>query len=284
MTCLKREVKVASEALKCTWRPKLKDAPLIIGWDIDAARLGFRVVQYLNKKLRGQSFCEIEPADFFPLAGVTIEDNLVQFPESKFYACAGKNLTLFHSSPPNFDWYRFLDLTLEAARDCCRVGEVYIIGGMISLGIHTAPRELRGTFNFPEFQNSLSEYTLSATNDYETPPGQRPTLNSFFLWAARRLNIPAVALWVPVPYYLVGSEDPAAQKRVIEFLNQRLNLGLDLSDLDRENEAQNQKIADLRGKSGEVDEWLKKLENNQGLSEEDSQKLAKEIDQFLKKR
>ncbi len=110
---------------------------------------------------------------------------------------------------------------------------------MVSPSAHTAPRQLRGTFNSPELKEALSHYNLGGRLDYETPPGQRPSLNSFLLWAAKRRNIPGVSLLVPVPFYLIAVDDPNAQRRVLEFFNQRFDLGIDFSDLDEEIRRQN---------------------------------------------
>ena len=94
-----------NEPLKFSWRPELQSPSLVVGWSMDAGQLGTRVTDYLIRKLGGQSFCEIEPVDFFPLGGVAIEGNLVQFPESKFYACPNNDLLVFESAPPGHEWY-----------------------------------------------------------------------------------------------------------------------------------------------------------------------------------
>lgn len=272
------------EPLKFSWQPELQHPFLVVGWSVDASALGAKVTDYLNRKLGGQSFCEIEPVEFFPLGGVTIEDDLVQFPQSKFYAYPKNDLVVFRSTPPSYEWYKFLNLILDTAEHHCHVKELYTIGGMVSLSAHTAPRELLGTFNSPELKEALSQYNLFEELDYETPPSQRPTLNSFLLWATKRRNIPGVNLWVPIPFYLAASEDPTAEKRVLEFFNQRLDLGIDLSDLDEEIRRQNEKLAEVRSSFPDVDESVRRLESNLRLSEEESQRLIKDIEKFLREK
>jgi len=272
------------DPLKFSWQPELQSSSLVVGWSVDAGKLGAKVTDYLNRKLGGQSFCEIEPVEFFTLGGVTIEDDLVQFPESKFYSCPGKNLVVFRSAPPSYEWYKFLTLILDTAEHYCHVKEIHTIGGMVSLSAHTTPRELLGTFNSPELKKALSHYNLAEGLDYETPPGQRPTLNSFLLWAAKRRNIPGVNLWVPIPFYLVAVGDPKAQRRVLEFFNQRFDLGIDFSDLDEEIRQQNQIIAEVRNGFPDIDESIRRLESNLRLSEEESQGLVKEIEKLLKEK
>jgi len=263
-------------------QPELQSPALIVGWSTDAAKLGLRVTDYLNKKLGGQSFGEIEPAGFFLLGGVTIEDDLIQFPESRFYYCPENDLVIFKSAPPSYEWYKFLDLVLDVAERHCQAKAIYTIGGIVSPGAHTAPRQLLATFNSPELKEDLSQYDLDRNLYYQTPRGHRPTINSFLFWLAKRRNIPGFALWVPVPFYLVAAEDPKAQKKVLEFLNQRFDLGIDLHDLDEEIRTQDEKIDQMRVHLPEVDEYIRKSESNLRLSEEENEKLVKEIERFLR--
>ncbi len=267
---------------KFSSHPELRSPSLIIGWDADVSNLGAKAIDYLNEKLGGQPFCELELEEFFSLGGVTIENDLVQFPESKFYAFPDNDLVVLLSTPPEHEWYKFLDLILDIAQNHCHVQELYTIGGMISLGAHTAPRQFFGTLNSPELKNKLSAYELTRETNYESPPGQKPTLNSFLLWAAKKRNIPGANLWVPIPFYLLAVEDPRAQKRVLGFLNHRLDLHIDLADLDEEIRKQDAKIARMRTDFPEIDRYITKLESNLRLAEGENEKLVKQVEEFLR--
>lgn len=271
------------DPLKVYWQPRLPGSSLVVGWNADAGNLGARVIDYLNKKLGAQSFGEIEPVEFFSLGGVAIENDLVQFPESKFYVCPEKNLVVLKSDAPSQEWYRFLTVIMDAA-ELCQVKEVYTIGGMVSLSAHTALREMRGTFNSPELKAALSFYNLAGGLDYETPPGQRPTLNSFLLWAAKKRNLPAVSLWVPIPFYLVAVEDLRAEERVLDFFNRRLGLAIDFSDLDAAVRRQNMRLAEARRSFPDIDESIRRLEGNLMPSAEENQKLAQDIEELLREK
>ena len=270
-----------NELFQFSGQPELQSPTLIVGWSADASQLGSRVTDYLNRKLGGQAFCEIEPVEFFSLGGVTIENDLVQFPESKFYACPQNDLVVFQSTTPNHEWYKFLNLILDIAQNHCHVKELYTVGGMITLGAHTAPRDMWSTFNSPELKKTLSPYRLSREMNFETPPGGRPTLNSFLLWTAQRRSIPGANLWVPIPFYLVAADDPQAQKRVLEFFNHRLDLQVDFGDLDEEIRKQNEKIARMRTNFPEIDKYISKLESNIRLSEGENEELVKRVEECL---
>jgi len=263
-------------------KPKLQSSSLVLGWSEDMGNLGRKVTGYLNRKLNGQEFAEIEPEDFFSLGGVAIEGNLAQFPESKFYACPEHELVVFQSDSPGAEWYKFLNSVLDVAEQHCRVKELYTIGAMVSFSAHTAPRELLAVVNSAEMKEVLSQYDLARDMDYQTPPGERPTLNSFLLWIAKGRNIPGVSLWVPIPFYLAAMEDAQAQKKVLSFLNERLDLKIDFSDLDEKVQEQNEQLARARSRFPQIDDCINRLESNLMLSEEENEELIKKIEDFLR--
>jgi proteasome assembly chaperone (PAC2) family protein len=268
--------------IKIYKEPELRQSFLVLGWSEDMGNLGWKVTDYLNQKLKGEEFAEIEPEDFFSLGGVAIEGNLAQFPESKFYACREHELVVSQSGSPGAEWYKFLNSVLDVAEHHCRVKELYLLGAMVSFSAHTAPRQLLAVVNSAEMKEVLSQYDLARDMDYQTPPGERPTLNSFLLWVARGRNIPGVSLWVPIPFYLAAMEDAQAQKKVLGFLNERLDLKIDFSDLDQEIREQNEQLARARSRFPQIDDYINRLESNLMLSEEENGELIKKIEDFLR--
>ena len=264
--------------------PALQSSSLVVGWSEDAGKLGAKVIDYLNRNLGAEKFAEIELEYFFPLGEIGVEDDVAQFPEGKFHCCPDKNLVLLGSTPPRFDWYQFLTAVLDIALQFCQVKEIYVIGGMISPAAHTTPRVIMPIVSSKEMKTSLNEFGVNVDMDYETPSGQRPTLSSYLLWTAKGRGISGASLWVPVPFYLVSAEDPRACKRVIEFLDNRLGLGIDYTGLNAEITEQNQKIAQLTSQNPELGGYIQKLETSLALSSEEGERLAKEVEEFLKKR
>jgi len=269
-------------SIKIYKEPEFRQSSLVLGWSEDIGNLGRKATGYLNRKLKGREFAEIEPEAFFPLGGVAIEGNLARFPESKFYACQEYELVVFQSNSPGAEWYKFLNSVLDVAEQHCRVKELYLLGAMVSFSAHTAPRQLLAVVNSAEMKEVLSQYDLARDMDYQTQHGERPTLNSFLLWIAKERNIPGVSLWVPIPFYLAAMEDAQAQKKVLSFLNERLDLEIDFSDLDREVREQNEQLAQLRSRFPQIDDYINRLESNLMLSEEENGELIKKIEDFLK--
>ena len=265
-------------------KPKLESSSLVVAWNQDVGRVGSKVADYLIKKLKGRELGEINLEGFFPLSGVLVEDDVAQFPESKFYWCQGKSLAIFKSDIPRYEWYEFLSLVLDIAEQFCKVEEIYTVGGMVSPVAHTAPRMMLSVTNSTDMKNTLGDHDLINDMDYETQDGQRPTFSSFLLWAARRRDIAGASLWVPVPFYLLAVEDTVACREVIEFFDRRLELNIDFADIDVEVSKQNRKIAEVRSQFPELDGYISKLESNLGLAATESEKLAKEIEELLKRR
>ena len=272
------------EPLQFSAQPKLRKPTLVIGWESDTAQLGARVTDYLIKNLNMQAFCDINPVEFFPLGGVAIENDIVQFPQSTFYACHEHNLIIFRSAIPRYEWYKFLNLIIDVAQEYYHVKEMYAVGGMVTLTPHTVSRDSWATFSSPQIKKALSAYQLSREMDFETPPGSRPTLNSYLLWIAKTRDLPAVNLWIPVPFYLMSNDDPGSHKKALEFIDNRLDLHLDFKDIDASIKQQNEKLERLRKSATEIDESIRKLENEQPISEEERENLVKAIDDCLGKR
>jgi predicted ATP-grasp superfamily ATP-dependent carboligase len=270
------------EAIRLSGSPGLKGSVLIVAWAEDAGKLGVRAVDYLLQSLGCSEFGEVLPEGFFPMGGVNVVDNVARFPESKFYVCDRNNLVIFKSSIPRMGWHRFLTSVLDVADRDCAVKEIYTMGAMISTAAHTVPRSLISIVNNKEIKPTLDPYNVISDNDYETPSGQKPTLSSYLSWLAGQRNIPAVNLWVPVPYYLVSTDDPRAVKRLVYFFNSKFDLGVDFTALDSVIALQNNKIARLFDKSPEIKNMVRKLEVGDGLDGEESEKLAREMAEALK--
>jgi len=272
------------QPFKLLSKPKLESSSLVVAWNQDAGRVGPKVADYLIKNLESQEFAEIDLEGFFSLSGVSVEDDVAQFPESKFYWCKEKSLVIFKSDIPRYEWYGFLSLVLDIAEKWCKVKDIYTVGGMVSPGAHTIPRMLLSVANSADIKKILSHHDLISDMDYETQEGQRPTFSSFLLWTAKRRGIAGANLWVSVPFYLMAVEDLRACKKVIEFLDRRLELNIGFADMDEEMAKQNGKMAQVRSQFPELDDYISKLESNLSLTVEESERLVKEIEEWFRRR
>ncbi|MFW6150686.1 MAG: PAC2 family protein [Chloroflexota bacterium] len=266
-----------NEAARVFRRPRLKNPSVIVGWAGGGGQMSGEVVDHLITRLQARPFAEIEPVGFFPLGGVSVEGSVARFPDSTFYAYPKGNLILFRSTPPGNEWSRFLEAVLDVAGKFGQVRELYTVGAMVSMSAHTVPRQLVGVFNSPHLQQSVGEYGFARPLDYETPSGQRPTVSSFLVWTAARRRVQAASLWVPVPFYLLPLGDPKSKRKLLDFLSWRLELGLDLRDMDEEIDRKDRALARLRTESPNIDSWMSRLEAHQVLSDEERQRLVQEL-------
>ncbi len=262
---------------------KLENASLAVCWTQDAGRIGPGVADFLITRLNARLIGEIEPTGFFPLGGVVVENDVARFPQSKLYLCPEKDLLVFLSDTPRAEWYLFLNSIFDLVDQYCRLTEVYSVGGMITLIPHTSPHHLIGFANSRKMKETLQQYGAETTMDYETPEGQHPTINSYLLWLAKQRHINCAGLWSPVPFYLTGAADTSAWKKVLEFLDDRFELGLKFTGLDREAEVMKDKLLKARQDYPELNDYLNRLEANEGLTFEENEKLVKEIEEFLKR-
>jgi hypothetical protein len=77
-------------------------------------------------------------------------------------------------------------------------------------------------------------------------------------------------------------EDAQARKKVLSFLDERLNLGIDFSDLDHEIVKQNEQLARARSRIPQVNEFISRLESNLMLSQQENGELVTGIEDFLR--
>jgi hypothetical protein len=160
--------------------PGGENSSLIVGWDKDAGKLSAAVIEYLNKKIKSSSFCEIEPVDFFSLAGITIEKDIAQFPDGKFYCGQRNDLLIFKGSEPEQQRYIFLNAILDFAQHYCKIKYLYTINGTISSIPHTNSRKILAVFNQQQFQEESQGYGLENMTWKGTP-----AISSFLLWKKR---------------------------------------------------------------------------------------------------
>jgi len=263
---------------KFSEQPQFEKPSLIVGWEQDSGNLSPKVFEYLNKKLKGKSFCEIEPTGFFSLASVAIENNIAQFPVNKFYYSQRSDLVIFQGSEPQLERYGFLNVIADLAQYHFKIKELYTISGTISPTAHTSPRLISAVYNQREFQKSHQSYGLQDMN-WEGPPA----INSFLLWIAKNRDIPGASLWPQIPFYLAAGEDFQAIKITLSFLKTRFNLDLDFTELDEKIEKQNTKIEILREEDSDIDKYIGMLEGELALSETEQVELTMKVTELLEK-
>jgi predicted ATP-grasp superfamily ATP-dependent carboligase len=279
MTVLKKGVTVVEKApVEIYQTPNFDHPSLLIGWQThELGKLASTVSHFLNEQMGGREVAELKPLGFYSFGGIRFKHDLVQIPASHFWACEKKNLLIFKSDEPEFEYYQFLNTVLEWAESHFQAKDVTTLDGTFSFIAHTQARRIFTVFNQNEFKEGLQGYELEALT-WEGPPA----LSSYLLWIAKRRGLPGMSLWVEIPFYLAAREDPQAIKSTLSFLNKRFNLELDLSEFDVRIRNQHERIADLREENSEINDFIRRLENGLMLNDEEQLKLTREINDLLK--
>jgi len=259
----------------------LQNLRLLVGWQPDTGKLGPNLIDYLNNELNTEQYAEIEPEGFAYLGGVHIENNVVQFPETIFKVSEKNKLLILKSNLPRYEHHTFLNLILDVAERAGEITEIYTFGGIASLISHTYTRSISTVANQLRFKEQLTSYGLETDMNYESAPEQRPSISSFLSWNAKRRNISAVNLWILIPFYLATLADPQAIKRTLSFLNQRFNLDLDFTNIDKEINNQEMKLTILREQKPVINRYLSMLERGIMLNDDESNELSEEIVNYL---
>jgi len=258
--------------------PNLDHPSLLIGWQThELGKLASTVFHFLNEQMGGREVAELKPLGFYSFGGIRFKHDLVQIPVSHFWACEKKNLLIFKSDEPEFEYYRFLNTALEVAESHFQAKDVYTLNGTFSFIAHTQPRRIFTVFNQNELKGDLQGYDTEELT-WEGPPA----LSSYLLWIAKRRGLPGMSLWVEIPFYLAAREDPQAVRVTLSFLNKRFNLDLDLSEFDLRIRNQHERIASLREENTEINDYIHRLENGLMLNDEEQLKLTSEINELLK--
>jgi len=276
-----RKARVMTGAVKFFSQPEISSSRLVITWADDFADLGERVATVLLERLGGQEYAALAPVGYFSLAGVSVESDLVRFPKTVFWYLPSAGLVLLRSDMPLYSWDRFVSSVLDIAQENCHVTELYSLGSIPSFFAHTGPREIIAVSGSPEERDLLTGEGINREMDFETVPGQKPSIKSFVLWSARRRGLRAYNLWLPSPFYLRRAGDPAAVRRTVDFLGRRLGVDIDLGPLDGEVAAQHKALARLRQDKLEVDKAIGVLETNLSLSQAEAEQLAGEVDSYF---
>lgn len=264
--------------------PGKRDNPtLIVAWSHDEGRIAPSVIKFLKKNLGFERFGEIEPVGFFSLDGVRIEDDLIQFPEIRFYSSSSvRNIIILDSDVPSHEHYKFLNAVLDFAQDNFKVKEICTVGGIVSVSAHLSPRRVFAVVNQRELKGELAPYGVETNVDYQTPPdNSMPTLSSFLIWVAKRRGIPGCGIWVNVPFYLSALGDSTAAKCILKVLDGRFGFGLDFGELDLQIRKLNDDMGQLMRQDRDISRYIQMLERGIALSESEGEKLIQDVAKFL---
>jgi proteasome assembly chaperone (PAC2) family protein len=264
------------QMFRFTSRPPLEKASFIVSWTKDTGAVSEVVADRLVKASSASDFCQIDPAHFFPVGGVTVEDDIAQFPESRFLYSAASKAVILRSDEPPFHRYDFLNGILDLAQYNGQADTLYTVNGIAAVIPHTATRRALAVYNDPVLQKKLRPFVSGGMTWQGVP-----NLSTYLLWLARGRNLPGVGLWVEVPFYLADHEDLWSVKSAVSLLSIILGQEWDFGELDRLIDDEEERLARLRKDDRDIDAKIRTLEEGHSLSRQEQMELAEAVQSAL---
>jgi predicted ATP-grasp superfamily ATP-dependent carboligase len=265
------------EVFRFSSQPRLEKPSLVVGWVNDTGDVSRGVADFLARATGEHSFCQIEPTSFFAVGGVTVESNIAEFPQSRFFHDDRNNLMVLRSDEPQSSRYEFLNAVLDLAEHY-GVECLYLVNGIASMIAHTSPRRVFGVFSDAETRQKLRWYVPIGLSWQGTPH-----TSTYLLWLAKERQIPAASLWIEVPFYLAGYQDAQAVKTAVSLLGRIIGWDYGVSDLDLRVTEQEETLAELRQEDPEIDARIQALEQDETLDSEEQAELIEAIQGALRK-
>jgi predicted ATP-grasp superfamily ATP-dependent carboligase len=272
-----------AELFRFTSRPRLKRPSFVIGWTKDTGAVSPLAADYLIEASGGSDFCQIEPAGFYSVGGVTVSDDVARFPQSRFFYSDQTPIVILRADEPQSNRYEFLGAVLDLAEhygkedlsEPGRAEALYTVNGIAASAAHTVARRVFAVFNDAAAQRGLQQLVPAGAN-WQGPPH----VSTYLLWLAGRRHLPGVGLWVEVPFYLSDYEDYQSVKAVASLLGMMLGWDLDVGRLNRLAAEQNEKLAQLQSDPGIAD-MIHALEEGQSLDRQEQTELSEAAGNIL---
>jgi len=247
----------------------------ISGW-VDGGEAATGSVRYLIRKLEASIFADMPIAKFhvFQVPGqvslrphITIEDGILKehrFPQNQFFYWvnpkADHDLILFLGTEPNMNWEEYAGAILDVAQEFA-VARIYRLGGMLDNSPHTREPRISCTCSSPELKEEVQKYGLQYIS-YEGPG----TFGTTLLYICQNRGMQMVSMTAGATYYpdfnIVISYNPKAIRALVRRLNHLLGLNLGLSDLDKEVEDLQGKLASMARQNAQFAMHIKQLEKD----------------------
>jgi len=229
---------------------------MIAGWHqwADAGSVSSGLPQYLIDRTNARHIGSIQPDSFylFQIPGahhflrpvVKLREGYRQALESRknefFYAGdERRGFLVFCGEEPHQNEDRYAEAFLDAVEEL-GVKRIAAVAGVYGQVPYDRDRDVSCVYSLPEMKDDLSQYALRFSN-YEGGA----TISTYLADRAESRNIEFFALYALVPAYsfstsamavhqMAMEEDFKAWHDLMKRLNRMFDLGLDLSDLDRQ--------------------------------------------------
>ena len=254
-------------------KPKLYHPKLLIGFSgwMDGGEVSTGTVRCILEKTDTRKIAEIKSKGFYIYSfpgsmditalfrpHTKIREGLIksyEIPSNEFYYSEKDDLIIFLGKEPNLRWEEFADCIFSFC-DVFDIKMIYFIGSVAGLVPHTREPKLFCSVSNKQLKEIFKHYGVNFTN-YEGPA----SIITYMTTCCSKHHINMVSLIATVPAYVQGS-NPRCIEAVTRRLAGMLELELDLKDLQAMSEAFEKKITDIVQEQPELEENIKKLEED----------------------
>jgi predicted ATP-grasp superfamily ATP-dependent carboligase len=239
-------------------KPVADEIHMIIGWHqwADAGATSSGLPQYLIEQTGARRIGEIKPDGFylFQIPGthhflrpeIKLDEGYreeLRTRKNEFFYSGDdrKGLVVFLGEEPHLNAELYAEAFFHAVKEL-GVRRVAAVGGVYGTVPHDRDREVSCVYSLPEMKDELAEYAVKFSN-YEGGT----TIGTYLVDRAEQSDVEFLVFYAYVPAYDLSQLSPHLQGMRIETdfkawydlttrLNHMFDLGIDLSDLERQSD------------------------------------------------
>ena len=261
------------------------------GW-ADAAEGATSAVKFLQRKLKGKKFADIDPEEFYdfsqtrPYSSRTRDGKRrIQWPANEFSYLTDPSIDsgimVFVGVEPNLKWRTFAKTVASVAKDH-GVESVIHIGALLDAVPHTRPVKLSGTASESRLSEFLEGQGIKSSN-YQGPTG----ISSAVMAACINEGLEYTSIWGHTSHYLQAAPNHRVGSTLLEVLLKLLNLPLDLAELKSAAGLFNDEVEKAVAKDEQISSYVTKLEGQYdeavaAIEIPDPAELVRDLENFLR--
>ena len=271
---------------------KMKHLVIVFSGWADAAEGATSAVKFLQRKLKGKKFADIDPEEFYdfsqtrPYSSRTRDGKRrIQWPANEFSyltdPSTDSGIMVFVGVEPNLKWRTFAKTVASVAKDH-GVESVIHIGALLDAVPHTRPVKLSGTASESRLSEFLEGQGIKSSN-YQGPTG----ISSAVMAACINEGLEYTSIWGHTSHYLQAAPNHRVGSTLLEVLLKLLNLPLDLAELKSAAGLFNDEVEKAVAKDEQISSYVTKLEGQYdeavaAIEIPDPAELVRDLDNFLR--
>ena len=271
---------------------KMKHLVIVFSGWADAAEGATSAVKFLQRKLKGKKFADIDPEEFYdfsqtrPYSSRTRDGKRrIQWPANEFSyltdPSTDSGIMVFVGVEPNLKWRTFAKTVASVAKDH-GVESVIHIGALLDAVPHTRPVKLSGTASESKLSEFLDGQGIKSSN-YQGPTG----ISSAVMAACINEGLEYTSIWGHTSHYLQAAPNHRVGSTLLEVLLKLLNLPLDLTELKSAAGLFNDEVEKAVAKDEQINSYVTKLEGQYdeavaAIEIPDPAELVRDLENFLR--